>query len=79
MTEELARAVAPFCSGKGSDEPVVCVGEGDIYRIINKYGSLVGKPEIKPHDLRHAFVTGLLEHGVNIRVVQELMGHKPIP
>ena len=45
LTEELAAALKPFCSGKGSDDRVLSVGEGVIYRVVKKYGSLVGKPE----------------------------------
>ncbi len=50
-----------------------------IWQIIKKCARLAGLPaEVRVHTLRHSFATHLLEAGLDIRIVQELLGHKSL-
>lgn len=50
-----------------------------LQHLIRKYVRKMGiKKSISAHTLRHCFATHMLEKGVNLRVIQQLMGHNSL-
>jgi len=55
------------------------ISRQSIWKLIKKLNALssTGK-NVYPHTLRHSFATHLLEGGLDLRIVQELLGHKTL-
>ncbi|MFM7685599.1 MAG: site-specific tyrosine recombinase XerD [Actinomycetota bacterium] len=49
------------------------------WAVVRKYGEAVGVADrLSPHVLRHSCATHLLDHGADLRIVQEMLGHASI-
>jgi site-specific recombinase XerD len=65
--------------GKHLDDSTRRLTNRAIEDIVKKYVLIAGLPVMAtPHTLRHSFATDLLSNGVDLRLVQEFLGHRNI-
>ncbi len=70
---------ALFIHFKGPKNSPLRLTSKSIENVVKKYAIKSGIPvHTVPHTLRHSFATDLLGKGVDIRIVQEFLGHKSI-
>jgi len=68
-----------FISYQGRKESSKRLTDRSIERNIKKYAMLAGLPSnTTPHTLRHTFATDMMNKGVDLRLIQEFLGHRNI-
>lgn len=75
-----AKAIRAYMKRDPHKSPFLFAGitTRNIGFILQKLSIRAGIPNVNPHALRHTFASHLLNRGMNIRYVQELLGHSSL-
>lgn len=86
ITKEIEQDIERYLSMRDDDNPALFIANetgkritpNNIQRVFRLATKKAGLTKVTPHTMRHSFATRMLEEGVDIRYVAELLGHQDL-
>lgn len=86
VTKEIEREISQYLAMRKDDNPALFIANetgkrvtpSNIQRVFRLATKKAGLTKVTPHTMRHSFATRLLDEGVDIRHVAELLGHQDL-
>jgi len=75
LEENLSNLLSFYCSDMAKEDKIFPLSTASIRNIAIKYR---GDTEMTPHTMRHSFAVHCLKQGMNIRVLQKILGHRDL-
>ncbi len=74
----IAEKLKQLVRGKGPEDRVLGISEKWITNKVGNWAHKAGVPHLTPHALRHKFANDLVNRGVKLNVIQQLLGHESL-
>lgn len=71
-------SVARAMVKKSKTEMGASMSAASIFELVRKYGAMIGRPELAPHDLRRSFAQIGYDAGISIVQISTLLGHSSV-
>jgi integrase/recombinase XerD len=81
LEESRPKLLRPSCEERGIlfiSKNGLPLNRNALWYMVQRYAKKAGAAHIMPHAFRHACATHLLHNGADIRIVQELLGHRSL-